>query len=102
MNWEANIKRLNDEKERKEQEKKRIAEEKKKEEMRKRLEEIQARNKKILEEEEKVWKQSKQKDLLEDTGRSDMLAVETDVNASSSNNTDYGLLESLMDKGNEK
>jgi hypothetical protein len=32
MNWESNIKKLNDEKERKEAEKKRIAEEKKKEE----------------------------------------------------------------------
>jgi hypothetical protein len=40
MNWEANIKRLNDDKERKELEKKRIAEEKKKEELKKRLEDI--------------------------------------------------------------
>ena len=31
-----------------------------------------------------------------------MLAVETDVNASSSNNTDFGLLESILDKGNKQ
>jgi hypothetical protein len=31
-----------------------------------------------------------------------MLAVETDVNASSSNNTDFGLLESMLDKGNNQ
>jgi formiminotetrahydrofolate cyclodeaminase len=51
MNWESNVKKLNDEKERKELEKKRLAEEKKREEIKRRLEETQARNKKILAEE---------------------------------------------------
>ena len=55
MNWEANVKKINDEKERKEAQKKAIAEEKRKEEQRKRLEEIQAKSKKILEEEQKMW-----------------------------------------------
>jgi hypothetical protein len=82
MNWEANIKKLNDEKERKEREKKRIAEEKKKEEMKRRLEEAQIRNRKILEEEQKLWKSNKGE--LQDTGRSDMLGMETDVNVSMS------------------
>ena len=50
----------------------------------------------MLEEEQKLWKSNKGE--LQDTGRSDMLGMDTDENVSMSQNTDFGLLDSMLNK----
>ena len=59
MQWENNVAKINEEKEKKERDKKAAIEQKKREEMKKRLEESRAKSLKLLEEEQKIWAQSR-------------------------------------------
>ena len=55
MQWENNVTKINEEREKKERERKAAIEQKKREEMQKRLEESRAKSLKLLEEEQKMW-----------------------------------------------
>jgi hypothetical protein len=85
MQWENNVTKINEERERKERERKAAIEQKKREEMQKRLEESRAKNLKLLEEEQKMWAQSRS-ELSETMDQGDC-------------QTEYNMLESMIGKG---
>lgn len=55
MQWENNVTKINEERDKKERDRKAAIEQKKREEMHKRLEESRAKSIKLLEEEQKMW-----------------------------------------------
>ena len=84
LQWEENVNKINEERERKERERLKAIEQKKREEMQRRLEESRAKSLKLLEEEQKMWAQTRSE-----------LSETMDV---IDNQTDYNLLESMINK----
>jgi len=88
IQWENNLAKANEERDRKERERKAAIEQKKREEMQKRLEESRAKSMKLLEEEQKMWAQSRSE--FSETMDRDQECE-----------TEYNMLESMIEKNHE-